>query len=497
MIKDLPIFNSKLDHIHPITIVKSSDVKRYGISACFKHIVNELKTLWDKGIKLQSPDTDSVREIKIKMCQSTGDNLGVHQVLGFNESFSSNYPCRFCKAHRTLCQSQTRCDPDLARNASDFSDPAAFDNPAETGIKERSVFYDLPYFCVSKNKAADLMHDILEGVAKYDLNVIIPNLISKGYFDLNHLNSVISSFNFGRVYSKTRPSLFKTSNLPNLSASQIFCLVQCITLMVGDKVPTDDPCWELLLYLRDIIDLTFSASISEPGIEHLRCKIEDHHESYIQVSGEQLKPKFHFLLHYPDIIRAIGPLKQYWVMRFEAKHRFAKRIANNICNFKNICKSVAERYQLSMIQSFKGNYYSGNIEALDGELVSVKDTIFADQILTNLNITDGNILLHGNIDLFGTNLRSNDMMLYKFGDDELCFGMIRQIFSYDNQVYIVLHMHCIKYFSHHFHAYSLQQLNNYAVVKATDIAHHHPLHVFQDSTGTNNEIFVTCPVVYI
>jgi len=494
LVKDLPaIFSSKLEHIHPITIVKSSDVKRYGVSACFSHIVAELSSLWESGMRIRLVDTNCLREIKIRMSQLTGDNLGIHQVLGLNESFSSNYPCRFCKAHRTLCHKQIRSDPSPARTASDFTGPGAFTNPSETGVKERSIFYDLPYFCVSNNKAVDLMHDILEGVAKYDLNIVIPKLISKGFFDLNYLNSTIAAFNYGRIYSKTHPPPFKSLTLPNLSASQVFCLLHCITFMVGDKVPDNDDCWELLLCLRDIIDFTFSASMSEAGIEHLRCRIEDHHALYMQISGDTLKPKFHHLLHYPDIIREIGPLKQFWVMRFEAKHRFAKRIANNICNFRNICKSVAERYQLSMIDSFKGSYYSDSIDTSDSEVVNVTHVPFAKEIINALRLEDCSIEIFRKLVLQGSNLYLNDMMLYKYGDNELCFGMIKQIFGHENEVYILYQVYSIKYFSYHFHAYSLKESHEYVIEKALDIAYHHPLHVFSNI----EDMFVTCPELYI
>ena len=59
-----------------------------------------------------------------------------------------------------------------------------------------------------------------------------------------------------------------------------------------------------------------------------------------------LKPKHHFMTHYPQQIRLIGPLVNFWTMRFEAKHRFFKRLGHIVCNYRNILKRLAVRQQM-------------------------------------------------------------------------------------------------------------------------------------------------------
>jgi len=493
IIKDLPeIFQSKLKYIHLVTIVKSVDIKRYGVCACYQHIVEELGDLWRIGIT-----TAEGTCFKIKLCQLVGDNLGLHQLLGFNESFSSNFPCRFCKAHRSLCQVMTTSDSSLYRTQMDFTSDSSFDAPSDTGIKERSIFLDLPYFCVSRNKAVDIMHDILEGVAIYDLNVIIPKLIRQGCFSLEYLNGVISSFNYGRVYNKTRPTAFKSLSVPNYSASQMFCFVQCLPLMVGHRVPEGNEVWELLLQLRDIIDFTFSPSISEAGIEHLRNRIQDHHTTFMEVSGDTLKPKFHHLVHYPDIIRELGPLKQYWVMRLEAKHRFAKRIANNICNFKNIIKSVAERYLLSTSSFLIDKSFQVSYDLPEGDSVSVEDILCSKTVKNTLNIQDDNVVIFHNVTCNGTVVELSDYLLYKWDDDKPCFGKVLQILDYEDDIYIVLQLFEIQQFDYHRHAYVINGSSTELAIKVTDLAYYHPLHVSNDMQDDNSDTLLTCPVVYV
>ena len=42
-----------------------------------------------------------------------GDNLARHQMLGFTEGFSANYPCSTCNVHKDKLQSMFREDPTL------------------------------------------------------------------------------------------------------------------------------------------------------------------------------------------------------------------------------------------------------------------------------------------------------------------------------------------------------------------------------------------------
>lgn len=52
----------------------------------------------------------------------------------------------------------------------------------------------MPNLHVVQNMVFDFMHDIPEGVARYDMALVIKNLIDKKYFTLNQLNSRITLF---------------------------------------------------------------------------------------------------------------------------------------------------------------------------------------------------------------------------------------------------------------------------------------------------------------
>ncbi|KAF0693247.1 Uncharacterized protein FWK35_00033783, partial [Aphis craccivora] len=56
---------------------------------------SELNYLENTGISVTH--NNKVQQIFFSLGLIIGDNLGLHSVLGFTESFVSRYPCRFCK----------------------------------------------------------------------------------------------------------------------------------------------------------------------------------------------------------------------------------------------------------------------------------------------------------------------------------------------------------------------------------------------------------------
>ena len=53
----------------------------------------------------------------------------------------------------------------------------------------------------------------------------------------------------------------------------------------------------------------------------------------------------YLLQHYYIYYCRFGPLVNHWTMRFEAKHNFFKKMANNIGNFINLPYTLAVRHQ--------------------------------------------------------------------------------------------------------------------------------------------------------
>lgn len=105
-------------------------------------------------------------------------------------------------------------------------------------------------------------------------------------------------------------------------------------LMVGDFVPHDDEVWLFLLNFLDIIDILLSSDIPRDLAERLKIIIKVHHEQYINLFNDTLKPKHHLMLHYYNVILKSGPPRHFWCFRFEAKHKDFKAYARAIISRK-------------------------------------------------------------------------------------------------------------------------------------------------------------------
>lgn len=122
----------------------------------------------------------------------------------------------------------------------------------------------------------DAMHDLLEGIVPMELKLIIKGLISNGYFNLQQLNSKIVSFKFGRNDIENKPQALPKNYEKGLklNASRTWCLLRLLPLMIGKMVPEGKPLWNLLLTLKEIVDIILSPIINTTYISYL---ISDHH----------------------------------------------------------------------------------------------------------------------------------------------------------------------------------------------------------------------------
>lgn len=66
----------------------SEDLEKYGFDEILKPLIDDVKALATEGIEAPLPLLGSVIQV-------TGDNLGLHGLFGFVESFSATHCCRF------------------------------------------------------------------------------------------------------------------------------------------------------------------------------------------------------------------------------------------------------------------------------------------------------------------------------------------------------------------------------------------------------------------
>jgi len=121
-----------------------------------------------------------------------------------------------------------------------------------------------------------------------------------------------------------------------MTASEMWCFLRNLPLLIGGLIPRKQPHWRLLLMLIDIIDIVFAPAITE-NLSH-----------FLLFPEKQLLPKHHFLMHYARCLRNSGPPVIYWSMRFESRHQTFKDLAKTTNCFKNICKTLVKLLVLQL-----------------------------------------------------------------------------------------------------------------------------------------------------
>lgn len=52
--------------------------------------------------------------------------------------------------------------------------------------------------------------------------------------------------------------------------------------MIGDRVPENEPAWEILMDLKDITEIVVSTKFSETSLNYLESKIADHRSLLVE-----------------------------------------------------------------------------------------------------------------------------------------------------------------------------------------------------------------------
>lgn len=86
--------------------------------------------------------------------------------------------------------------------------------------------------------------------------------------------------------------------------------------MIGFDIPEHDQTWGILLLLKDILEMAVAFKFTEDSLDFLDAKIAEHRHLLLTVFPHfKLRPKHHYIEHYPQLIRMYGPLRDVWTMR--------------------------------------------------------------------------------------------------------------------------------------------------------------------------------------
>ena len=120
-------------------------------------------------------------------------------------------------------------------------------------------------------------------------------------------------------------------------------------MIIGHKIPENDRTWDILMLLKDIVEILASPCFTEQTLSYLDSKISEHRNLLREEFPDmRLRPKHHYIEHYSHLIRSFGPVIDFWTIRFEAKHSVFKKTVRDAHNCKNILMTLASHHQLTL-----------------------------------------------------------------------------------------------------------------------------------------------------
>jgi len=461
-----PEYLSSLENIFPAYLFHSSDrgAHKFDNKTMFSALINVLIDLQENGT------TIVVNSISIKIYfvlgLILGDNLGLNSMLGFVQSFSANYYCRICRSHKHDLQTMLKESVESIRNKNNYESDITTANVSETGINECCAFNKIPNYHVTVNSVCDFMHDVSEGVARYDMAVIINCLINHEYFSLEDLNQRILLFEYGMTESKNIPPPISQNHLKNnsiiMSASEMLCLVRYFGLIVGELIPLETEIWKLYLYLRKIIDICCARVLQPECATLLDNLISEHNRLYLKFSNSLLKPKFHILTHYGRLLLQNGPINLTSSLRFEAKHKVLKAYSNSIPCRINLGHTLSHKLQLQMVDRLL-TQRGLQPDLKVGSCVKINTSIEFSQCVFDSLPTEFKLdtVLVSSIEYKGVTYKPGMLVIVDINLNGCIFGKIMNILINNSRTpYLVYALYLTVGFDDHFHAYEIKKYDD-------------------------------------
>lgn len=349
-------YRSTLHSIQLAVLCKASYVKEFGYAKILHPLIQDLASLEQHGVYVEKLGEC----VKGTVVYVAADNLAAHSLAGFFESFTVDRFCRFCMATRDEMQAKEVNSGAFEPRTIDAHNQQVQEvkqDPTKAkqyGVKGECVLTDgLEHFHVVHGYPPDILHDLLEGIVPVELSLCISNMISKKYFTIDTLNYAIKAFEYAFDDKTDQPQpishSFSTKGTIGGNGHENWALLRLLPLIIGHKVPEGDDAWNILLLLKEIVELAVATKHTEESVHFLDCKVSEHRELLQTTFPDfRLRPKHHYLEHYPELIKAFGPLSDVWTMRFEGKHKFFKRVIRNAHNFKNVALTLAVKHQKMM-----------------------------------------------------------------------------------------------------------------------------------------------------
>ncbi|XP_062580359.1 uncharacterized protein LOC134242286 [Saccostrea cucullata] len=362
---NLPVsYRSRLPAIRLLAVIKRNIMNKHNINVVLERIKKDLETL-STGITLNIHGNE-YNIVGWCLC-FVGDTLAAHEFGGFKTGVGFAFQkCRSCECTFNDMQENFEEHLFIERNLDRYDDQCYELSMAQTlsvrdvisrsyGINFRSLARDFPNFDLTQQIPYDIMHVIFEGVAVYEIKLVLKVLLDERFIVITEMNNLIENFSYGYANRSSQPTSIPAKvingNETTLkqSASSMIVLMRLLPFFLIDKLncPFNNQYIKFLIELCEITLILLSPIISYESVQMLRFMISSHLRQFKELFPDKnIIPKQHYLIHLPSTIEKFGALCNVWTMRFESKHNFVKERMAGCHNFKNIEKSISERFAM-------------------------------------------------------------------------------------------------------------------------------------------------------
>ena len=502
-IKNVPNqYNSCFANVHLLALCYAQDLKKYGFKPVLEKFVAEMKFLSEIGFSDAFPVIGE-QTIYASLCQVTCDNLALNGILGFIESFSCDHFCTICYASQDEIQTHFREEHFQRRTVQEYNKDVANlvkgtvqGKKHVRGVKSDCLLNQIGGYHVTDNWSLDIMHIVLEGIVPVELGCILHGLcVVDKVVTLDTLNCELHLF-WGKmtVEKKHKPlQLNKLAEpgqglLPTMKALQYWTLLKYLPLILGVFVSPSNKHWQFLLHLSHVVDMIFAPRFTLDMIAYMKSAVEDHLTEFVKLYGNngtvKLRPKHHFLVHLPSIVLKCGPLVGMSCLRYELKNSFLKRSAHIVCNFTNICRTLAYRHQQRALFSLLSNAHCRSSPVVADQKMTVVSTLpFSSLLCDKLGVVFGELVsVSAKLCIATVEYKRGQYVVIDATPENgnLLFGRIGHFVSCTNSTdwYIVVESLKTLEFSAHFHAYCVCDIQPvmFRLLHVADLIDHHPLY---------------------
>lgn len=473
-------FRSSIQNIQLVLLCKESHIKRFGFNKILEPVIKDLTILENHGIQILNQNSNEINTYYGSLIAMLGDNLGSHQIGGFLENFSfAEYFCRYCCYTRSMLKEYDFSFCEL-RNSENYNvnltNMELFGHDSEKGVKSDSTLNKLKYFHVcNPGLPPCVAHDLWEGIIPFDLMLIINNFISNKYITIDFLNLSLSSLRKQFKLHLSFPKIEKNSKkLPGKSDEIFHVLILFPYIMLGQLTNFEDPIWIFFTAMIDMCRLILAPVISKGQTTLLSHYINVYMECRKQCfPGINLRPKHHYIWHYPELIRAFGPLKNLWTLCFEQKHQEFKNRAKFCKNFKNITLTLSRNHQEAQCRMFEDRF---NIFIICNDAQNLTENMF------NLNLPNEFSLVTKKMSYMNTNYDEGDYILINADQQKnIQVLIIKAIFLNKSYNKCIFYGNLIKMcYNENLNLYeSVATENSYTSISMEDILLIKPLHILK------------------